>query len=164
MKHNKKDEQHMRRCIELAEQSVKNGDAPFGSLIARNRIILAESGNAIAVGGDVTNHAEILAMKAVQKALGTNDLSDCDIYSNCEPCPMCAFMMRELKFRRVVFAAKSPYMGGYSKWNILQDKELQMFKPVFGKPPRVIAGLFEKEAQKTFLRAGWSKRFFSGKT
>lgn len=161
MSTSKRDKEYVRRCIKLAEQSQKNGDAPFGSLIVRNGAILAESGNAIAIGNDVTNHAEILAMKSAQKALGANDLSDCDIYSNCEPCPMCAFMMRELKFKRVIFAAKSPYMGGYSKWNILQDRELQIFKTVFSNPPQIIAGLLEKDAQETFLRAGWSKKFFS---
>lgn len=161
MNHTHQDERLIKRCIELAEQSLRNGDSPFGSIIARNGNIIAESANAIIVERDVTRHAEILAMRTAQKILASSDLTDCEIYSNCEPCPMCAFMMRELKFKRVVFAAHSPFMGGYSKWNILQDGELQIFAPVFAVPPEVVSGVLEEEAKQTFFRAGWSKGFFT---
>ncbi len=149
------DKEFIKRCIELSDEALSCGDNPFGSVISRGGDIIAEARNEIS-NNDVTMHAEIVAMKKVQKLLGSSDLSDCVIYSNCEPCPMCSFMMRELKFRKVVFALKSPYMGGHSKWNILEDQGLIRFKPVFSNPPEVIAGLLEDEAREIFKKAGWS--------
>lgn len=151
----------MRRCIVLAEESLRRGEAPFGSLVARNGIIVAESGNGTVSHGDVSCHAEILAMRGAQATLQTNDLSPYSIFSNCEPCPMCAFAMRELKFRQVAFGAFSPRMGGFSRWRILQDNGLEAFRPVFSSPPEIIPGLLEEKARETFLRAGWSSSFFT---
>ena len=144
----------MRRCIELAQEAFEAGDNPFGAVIVKEGKILAEARNHIIVN-DVTNHAEIEAMRKAQKLLNTSDLSRCTIYCNCEPCPMCAFMMRELKFKEVVFALLSPNMGGYSRWNILEDSLLATYKPVFSTPPKVVTGILEKEAAEQFEKAGW---------
>ena len=148
-------EQYMRRCIELADKAAAAGDNPFGSIIvdAQGKII-AEARNQIAEH-DVTQHAEIMAMKQAQSMCKTDNFSDCAIYSNIEPCPMCSFIMRELKFNTVVFALASPQMGGYSRWNILEDRGLTKFEPVFGLPPQVIVGTCDDEARASFKRAGW---------
>lgn len=147
-------EKFMRRCFELAEKSLERGDNPFGCVIVKNNEIIVESGNEIKKN-DVTNHAEIVAMKKAQKILKTSDLSGYAIYSNCEPCPMCSFMMRELKFKKVVFSLTSPHMGGFSRWDILQDIGLEKFEPVFSKPPEVIVGVLKEEGQEIFKKAGW---------
>jgi tRNA(adenine34) deaminase len=148
-------EKYIRRCLELAEESLERGDNPFGCVIVCDNKIIVESGNNIAKN-DVTNHAEIVAMRKAQEILGTSDLSNCIIYSNCEPCPMCAFMMRELKFNTVVFSLLSPHLGGYSKWNVLQDSGLARFEPVFSSPPHIVHGVLKKEAEEIFRRAGWT--------
>ncbi|MEX0616606.1 MAG: nucleoside deaminase [Candidatus Woykebacteria bacterium] len=148
----KKDETFIKRCIELAEKALDNGEATFGSLVVRNNKVIAESSSTTKRDNDVTNHAEILVMRKAQKLLNTSDLSECSIYSNCEPCAMCSFMIRELKFKKVVFASKSPLMGGFSRWKILQNKKLEALKPFFDKSPQVISGILEKEATKTFER------------
>lgn len=150
----KEDEKYMQRCIQLSEKALESGDNPFGCVIVNKDGIFVEARNKIKEN-DVTNHAEILAMRKAQKLLKTSDLSAYAIYSNCEPCPMCSFMMRELKFKKVVFAILSPQMGGYSKWNILEDKELLKFKPIFSNPPKVITKVLEKEALAVFEKAGW---------
>ena len=67
-----------------------------------------------------------------------------------EPCPMCSFMIREHKIKKVVFALPSPFMGGHSKWNILADTELSHFSPFFASPPKVIGPILEKEAKAIF--------------
>jgi hypothetical protein len=59
-------------------------------------------------------------------------------------------MIREFKIKKVVFALSSLYMGGYSKWNILEDSELSQFKPYFSEPPEVIPNVLEDEAKKVF--------------
>jgi len=151
----KNDEFYIKKCIELAEKSVKKGEAPFGSLIVKDGKIIVAVTNANEKNGDVTSHAEIMAMRKAQKKLKTKDLKDCEIYSNCEPCPMCSFMMRELHFKKVVFGVRSPNMGGFSKWNILKDKGLARFKPLFSDEPEVVGGVLEKECRKTYAKIGW---------
>ena len=158
-----RDEKFMARCIKLAENSVKRGESPFGSLITVNNKIIAESGNMVFKTNDMTQHAEMRVMLAAQKKLKSFNLSKCTIYTNCEPCSMCSFMIRELKIKRVVYALKSPYMGGHSKWNILEDRELEKFHPVFNRPPDVLTGVLAKEAMITFKKAGWGLMFKKSK-
>ncbi len=149
------DEKHIKTCIELSRKAVKKGDNPFGAVIAEGKNVLVKTRNRIKEN-DVTNHAEIMAMRKAQKIKKTDDFSGFTIYSNCEPCPMCSFMIRELKFGRVVFSLDSPYMGGYNKWNILKDEDLLKFTPIFAKPPEVISGILKEEARKVFKKAGWT--------
>jgi len=151
----KNDEFYIKKCIELAEKSVKNGEAPFGSLIVKKGKIIVAVTNANEKKGDVTSHAEIMAMRKAQKKLKSKDLADCEIYSNCEPCPMCSFMMRELHFKKVVFGVRSPNMGGFSRWNILKDKGLSKIKPFFADEPKVVGGVLEKECKETYTKIGW---------
>ena len=154
MEEQNNDEQFMRRCIELSHKCIKEGGKPFGCLITKNNELVVEMENQ--AQDDLTQHAEILAMRETAKKLGTSDLSECTLYSNCEPCPMCAFMIREYKISRVVFALKSPFMGGASRWEILQDKMISRFKPTFSEPPIIESGVCEQEATKVFEEFGWT--------
>ena len=79
----------MRRAIELSKQSVRNGGGPFGAVIARNGEIVAEGSNCVTIDCDPTAHAEVSTIRKACKALGTYNLSGCEIYTSCEPCPMC---------------------------------------------------------------------------
>ena len=151
----KKDEFYIKKCIKLAEESIKKGEAPFGSLIVKDGKIIVAVTNANEKKCDVTSHAEIMAMRKAQKKLNSKDLKDCEIYSNCEPCPMCSFMMRELHFKKVVFGVRSPNMGGQSKWNILQDKGLSKIKPFFSDEPEVVGGVLEEKCKETYTKIGW---------
>ena len=139
------DEKFMRRCIELSQQSVHAGDAAFGSLIAHNDQLIAEAQNDYKT--KITEHAEIVALNKAHAVTGSPDLSLFTLYTSCEPCPMCSFMIREFKIKRVVFALRSLYVGGYSKWQILQDESIAALYPVFSKPPEVIAGFMEDDAK-----------------
>lgn len=135
-------------CIDLSQQAVDKGDLPFGSVITKNGKIIAQASND---RNNKTNyHAEILALNRAADSLGTADLSGCTLYTNCEPCPMCSFMIREHKIQKVVFALPSPFMGGYSKWDILADTELSHFPPFFASPPEVVGPVLEKEAKAVF--------------
>jgi tRNA(adenine34) deaminase len=148
-------ERFMRRCIDLAQESLDSGDNPFGSIVVKDNKIIAEARNS-ALHDNITDHAEVLAMRRARKILGTSDLSECTLYTNCEPCPMCSFMMREQKIKEVVFALRTPHMGGYSRWDILQDHGLERYRPVFNSPPNVIIGVLEKEASEQFEKVGWT--------
>ena len=79
----------MSRAIELSIESVKNGGGPVGSVIVKDNNILAEGSNKVTFSNDPTAHAEIVAIRDACKKLNRFNLSGCDIYASCEPCPMC---------------------------------------------------------------------------
>ncbi|MGA7597409.1 MAG: nucleoside deaminase, partial [Pseudolabrys sp.] len=79
------DVQMMRRCLALATESSAQRDYPFGAVVARNGEIIAEATNRVARDGDVTRHAEIVAMAEAQRRLGNTGLNGCTLYTNVEP-------------------------------------------------------------------------------
>ena len=79
----------MREAIRLASANVENGGGPFGAVIARGGEIIATGVNRVTANCDPTAHAEVSAIRAAAQKLCTFNLSGCDIYSSCEPCPMC---------------------------------------------------------------------------
>ena len=79
----------MRRAIDLSKESVMNGGGPFGAVIARGGEIVAEGSNSVTISCDPTAHAEVSTIRQACAKLGTFDLTGCDIYTSCEPCPMC---------------------------------------------------------------------------
>lgn len=138
----------MTRCIELSKASSKAGEYPYAAVICRNDAIVAESINKVTHDGDVTRHAELVAISQAQKALGTVSLDDCEIYVNAEPCAFCSYAIRESRIRRVVYALSSPHMGGVSKWNVLGDTGLSRAIPeVFAPPPEIVSGYMAKEGR-----------------
>jgi tRNA(Arg) A34 adenosine deaminase TadA len=89
MKITEQDKNFMREAIRLADESVKNGGGPFGAVIVRDGEIVAGSANSVTLDNDPTAHAEVNTIRQACRKLGTFDLSDCVIYTSCEPCPMC---------------------------------------------------------------------------
>ena len=81
--------QWMREAIALSSRNVDNGGGPFGAVIVKDGHIVACGVNRVTADNDPTAHAEVNAIRAAAKQLGTFDLSGCDIYTSCEPCPMC---------------------------------------------------------------------------
>jgi tRNA(adenine34) deaminase len=141
----------MARCIELSRIAVSKGEHPFGTVIALDGEIIAEGINRTVRDGDVTRHAEIIALTQAQKAIGRAHLRHCTLYSNVEPCAMCSYCIREAWVRRVVYAIGSPVMGGLSKWNILRDEAMSGLIPqVFGAVPEVLSGVLVREAQQAW--------------
>jgi tRNA(Arg) A34 adenosine deaminase TadA len=80
----------MRRAIALSCESVESGaGGPFGAVIVRDGVIVAEGSNKVTSTNDPTAHAEVVAIRNACAALGKFDLRGCEIYTSCEPCPMC---------------------------------------------------------------------------
>ncbi len=79
----------MKTAIDLSVKNVAEGGGPFGAVIAKDGKIVATGVNRVTADHDPTAHAEVSAIRAAAKALGTFDLSGCEIYTSCEPCPMC---------------------------------------------------------------------------
>lgn len=142
------DLQFLQECIDLSAQSVARGDAPFGAMVVLDGEIIGASQNN--ASQKISDHAEVIALHHAHEKMGHSNLKGATLYSNCEPCPMCSFMAREYKVSRVVYALPSPFMGGHSKWNIMEDDELENFPPYFGEKPEVISGLLESQAKAVF--------------
>jgi guanine deaminase len=79
----------MRRAIHLALDNIRAGGGPFGAVIAKNARIIAEGANRVTATNDPTAHAEIVTIRDACRALGNFQLVGCDLYTTCEPCPMC---------------------------------------------------------------------------
>lgn len=82
-------EDFMREAIALSKESVERGGGPFGAVIVRGGEIIARASNSVTLLKDPTAHAEVGAIRAACSSLGTFDLSGTEIYTSCEPCPMC---------------------------------------------------------------------------
>jgi tRNA(adenine34) deaminase len=143
----------MQRCIELSVRSGEKGEYPYGVVIVREGTPVVESINRVAHERDVTRHAEVVAISAAQKKLGTVSLDDCTIYVSAEPCAYCSYAIRESRIRRVVYGLSSPHMGGVSKWPVLPDRDLSDTMPdVFDAPPEIVAGFMAREAEQALLK------------
>lgn len=79
----------MRKAIELSIENIANGGGPFGAVIARDGEIIATGVNRVTSEHDPTSHAEVNAIRNACRKLNTHDLSGCEIYTSCQPCPMC---------------------------------------------------------------------------
>lgn len=95
----------MQRAIDLAVENVRHGGGPFGAVIARGGEVVAEGVNRVTAHHDPTAHAEVQAIRAAAAKLHTFDLSGCDIYASCEPCPMCLGAIYWARLSRLFYAA-----------------------------------------------------------
>lgn len=127
-------EHFMRRCLELGKIAQSFGDAPVGSLIVLDGKIVAEGIESVKSAYDPTAHAEILAVKNACEKLRTLDLSGAVLYTNVEPCVMCAFAIRQTGIGKVIFALTNSQVGGInSKFKILTDPKF----PAKYAPPEI---------------------------
>ncbi len=100
-----KENRFLERAIELSRKGMENDKGgPFGCVIVHGDLIVGEGSNQVTSSNDPTAHAEVVAIRAACEKLGTYQLSDCDIYSSCEPCPMCLGAIYWSRPRRVIFA------------------------------------------------------------
>ena len=98
------EERYLREAIELARANISRGGRPFGALVVRDGAVIATGVNEILTTNDPTAHAELTAIRAASRALGSPDLGRCTVYASGHPCPMCMAAMRLAGVREVVFA------------------------------------------------------------
>ena len=94
----------MKRAIELSVESINKGGGPFGSVIVKDNKIIAEGSNKVTPTNDPTAHGEIVAIRDACKKLNNFNLSGCELYSNCEPCPMCLSAIYWARINKIFFA------------------------------------------------------------
>jgi len=99
-----KEEKFMAEAIKLSRESVKNGGGPFGAVIVKDGKIIAKANNKVTENNDPTAHAEVSVIRSAAKKLNTFNLSGCEIYTSCEPCPMCFGAIYWARLDKLYFA------------------------------------------------------------
>ena len=94
----------MKRAIELSIKSVNSGTGPFGAVIVKENKIISEGFNTVTINNDPTAHAEIVAIRKACKGLDSFSLKDCDLYTTCEPCPMCLSAIYWARINKIYYA------------------------------------------------------------
>ena len=137
----------------LSEARAANaaGEVPVGCVVVREGQIVARAGNRTLRDRDPTAHAEILAIRQAASALGSERLTDCDLYVTLEPCAMCAAALSFARIRRLYYGAADPKGGAV-------DNGVRFFAaPTCHHRPEVYGGIGETEA------AGLLKEFFKAR-
>ena len=98
------DNPFMARAIKLSVENVRAGGGPFGSVVVKHGAIIAEAANRVTATNDPTAHAEVSVIRDACARLGAFDLKGCDLYTSCEPCPMCMGAIYWARLARVYFA------------------------------------------------------------
>jgi len=99
------DQSFLKQAIEMAVESVRRNGGPFAALVVRDGIVIASGSNQVTRTNDPTAHAEIVAIREACRVLGDFQLTGCDLYSSCEPCPMCLGALYWARPAHVYFAA-----------------------------------------------------------
>ena len=148
------DERFMACAMDLAREAARDGDEPFGAVLVKGGAILAAGKNRIHTHSDPTYHAEIGLVRDYCAASGKADLSDCTLYSSCEPCFMCAGAVVWAKLGRLVFGA---YDSDYCAIRGFAPNECSSLifnlSPV---APKVTGGVLREEAVR-ILREDFGK-------
>jgi tRNA(adenine34) deaminase len=137
-------------AIAEARAAQAAGEVPIGCVIVRDGLLLARAGNRVLRDKDPTAHAETLAIRQAATALGTERLSDCDLYVTLEPCTMCAAAISFARIRRLYYGAVDPKGGAV-------ESGVRFFSaPTCHHRPEVYGGIGASEAAamlKDFFRA-----------
>ncbi len=128
---NKTKEEYMQMAIDLAQKNVEEGKGgPFGAVIVKNGEIIATGANSVTTLNDPTAHAEVTAIRNACKKLNSFQLDDCEIYSSCEPCPMCLGAIYWARPKALYFAADKDDASnaGFDDSFIYEELELDYSK------------------------------------
>lgn len=130
----------MARALALAEQSAAAGEVPIGAVVTRKGEVVAEAHNEPRSTHDPTAHAEILAIRRAAEALGSERLTDCELWVTLEPCAMCAGAIVHARIDRLYYAASDPKGGAVEHGARVFEQEQCLHRP------EVYAGMGETKA------------------
>jgi tRNA(Arg) A34 adenosine deaminase TadA len=118
------DNPFMARAIQLSIDNVRSGQGgPFGAVVVRDGAIVAEGVNRVTATNDPTAHAEVVAIREACRKLGLFELKDCELYTSCEPCPMCLGAIYWARLSRVYFGglAEDANHAGFDDFSIYRE-------------------------------------------
>ena len=132
-------------ALKQAEIAASGGEVPIGCVVVHDGAVIAQAGNRTLTDRDPTAHAELLAIREAARKLGSERLTDCDLYVTLEPCPMCAGAISFARIRRLYYGAADPKGGAV-------DSGVRFFaSPTCHHRPEVYPSVGEREAA-TLLR------------
>lgn len=138
------EQKYMKRCLELAALAKENGKTAVGSLVVKDGEIIGEGIEGDASLPNLISHAEIIAIITATKNIGSDDLSNCELYTTVEPCFMCSYIIRQTKIKSVIYGASAGDIGGASsKYPILGSKSISNWS----SPPEIVAGIMKAECE-----------------
>ncbi len=138
-------------ALKAAEKAGKSGEVPIGCVIVRDGEVVAAAGNRTLTDRDPTAHAEVLAIREASRKLGSERLTDCDLYVTLEPCTMCAGAISFARIRRLYYGAADPKGGAI-------DSGVRFFaSPTCHHAPEVYSGVGES-ASATLLQEFFRER------
>jgi guanine deaminase len=116
----------IQQAIQMAADSVRRNGGPFAALVVRDGIVIAAGTNQVTRNNDPTAHAEMVAIREACRVLGDFQLTGCDVYSSCEPCPMCLGALYWARPARIFFAAThdDAAAAGFDDRFIYQEMQL----------------------------------------
>jgi len=148
----------MARAIELATENVRTGrGGPFAAVVVKDGRIIAEGTNQVTSNNDPTAHAEIVVIRKACEALKDYQLNDCEIYTTCEPCPMCLGAIYWARPARVFFAstASDATQAGFDDSFIFEQMQLPFAErripmiPMMREEARAALRAWEEQTDKT---------------
>ncbi len=150
-------EELMRRAFALSENSVKCGGGPFGAVIAKDGEIIAEATNTVTIDNDPTAHAEVNCIRKAARQLNTYNLEGCEIYTSCEPCPMCLGSIYWAHLDRIYYgnnredAAKIGFDDNfiYNEIAVHPHERMRPMKPMLPEEAIRAFELWEEKTDKT---------------
>lgn len=138
-------------ALDEARAAAARGEVPVGAVVVKDGAVVARAGNRTLMERDPTAHAEMLALRQAAAALGSERLTDCDLYVSLEPCPMCAAAISFARIRRLYYGAGDPKGGAV-------DHGVRLYaSPTCHHRPEVYGGIGEMEAA-TLLRDFFAAR------
>ena len=141
----------MTLALDEARAAADRGEVPVGAVIVKDGSVIAAAGNRTRERNDPTAHAELLAIREAASKIGSERLTDCDLWVSLEPCPMCAAAISFARIRRLYFGAEDPKGGAVVSGARLYEL------PTCHHRPDVYGGFGEREAA-AILRGFFSRK------
>ena len=138
----------MARALKLAKDAAQADEVPVGAVVIRDGVIIGEGRNAPRADHDPTAHAEIVAIRAAAKALGSDRLEGCDLWVTLEPCAMCAGAIAHARIARLYYSASDPKGGAVAHGARIFEQAQTLHRP------EVYSGMGETETAELL------KKFF----
>jgi tRNA(adenine34) deaminase len=131
-------EQYMRQCLDLAKLALSAGNPPVGAIIVLEGKVIGTGVESGKSSGDITNHAEILAVRDAIKNGYADQLHLSRMFTTHEPCIMCSYVIRHHRLSEIIYGTTVPFIGGLtSQFNILSTQDVAKWGP----KPQIVGGI-----------------------
>lgn len=138
-------EKYMKKCLDLAAQAKAEGKTAVGSVIVKDKKVIAAGAEGAEDLPALLAHAEAVAILNAVKYTGSEDLSQCALYTTVEPCFMCSYLIRKTKIKKVVFGIRTRETGGISSsYPFLRSDSISCWS----EAPQIVEGILPEECEK----------------